>query len=95
MVVRGDRLTHNNDAESPAASLLDTKILMNSVIFDANKGARVLSLDLKDFFLIPDDTMQLNNLNEKNSQQLHLHKNQAWYVWPQTGGSSSIRATKI
>ena len=31
--------------------MLETKILFNSVISDANKGARFCSMDLKDIFL--------------------------------------------
>ena len=44
MVVGGDRLSNNDDPGSPAASLLETKLLLNSVIPDADKGARVLGL---------------------------------------------------
>jgi hypothetical protein len=51
LTVGGDRLPYDNDACSPAASLLETKLLANSVISDAHKGARFLSSDLKDFFL--------------------------------------------
>ena len=35
----------------PAASLLETKIVINSVISDAHKGARFMTADLKDYFL--------------------------------------------
>ena len=51
IVVDGDRLSYAQDTWSPAASLLETKILLNSMISDAQKGARFMSLDLKDFFL--------------------------------------------
>ena len=51
IVVGGDRLTYEDDAGSPAASLLETKILLSSVISDAHKGARFMSLDLKEYFL--------------------------------------------
>ena len=51
LVVGGDKLVYEFDSGSPAASLLETKILINSVISDAHKGARFMSLDLKDFFL--------------------------------------------
>ena len=37
LVVGGDKLTCNNDAGSPAASLLETKLLINSVMSDAQK----------------------------------------------------------
>ena len=51
MVVGGDKLTYNEDTGSPAASLVETKIMLNSVISDAHKGAKLLTCDLKDFFL--------------------------------------------
>ena len=44
-------MPYEKDASSPAASLLETKILLNSVISDAKHGARFMSTDLKDFFL--------------------------------------------
>ena len=34
-----------------AANMMETKILLNSVISDAQQGARFLSADLKDHFL--------------------------------------------
>ena len=51
LVVGGDKLEYDNDSGSPAASLLETKMLLNSVISDAKHGAQFLSCDLKDFFL--------------------------------------------
>ena len=51
LVVGGDRLTYNDDAGSPAAFLLETKILLNSVISDAKNGAKFMTCDLKDFYL--------------------------------------------
>ena len=38
-------------AGSPAASLLETKLIINSTISDADKGARFLCANLKDHFL--------------------------------------------
>ena len=49
MTVGGDRLDYPFDSTSPAASLVETKILINSVIPDATHGARFLTLDIKDF----------------------------------------------
>ena len=46
----GDKLSYEADTGSPTASLLETKLLVNSVMSDADKGARFLSCDLKDFF---------------------------------------------
>ena len=50
-VVGGDKLPYDDDPALPAASLLDTKIMINSTISDAKFGARFLSPDLKDHFL--------------------------------------------
>ena len=47
----GDQLSYNDDPGSPAASLLETKILINSVVSDTKHGARFMSIDLKDYFL--------------------------------------------
>lgn len=51
IVVGGDKLSYAEDAGSPTTDMLETKILLNSVISDAPQGARFISLDLKDYFL--------------------------------------------
>ena len=51
LTVSGDRPPYNDDVASPAASLLETKLLLNSTISDASKGARFMTLDIKDFLL--------------------------------------------
>ena len=51
LTVGGDKLYRPYDAGYPAASLLETKLILNSTIPDAKKGARFLSADLKDNFL--------------------------------------------
>ena len=51
LTVGGDKLDFWGDSASPAASLLKTKLLLNSVISDAKWGARFVSIDIKDFFL--------------------------------------------
>jgi hypothetical protein len=51
LTVGGDKLPYDDDAGSPAASLLEMKLLLNSTISDADKGARFLCADLKDHFL--------------------------------------------
>ena len=51
LTVGGDRLYYEDDAASPAASLLETKILLNSTISQSAKGCRFMTLDIKDFFL--------------------------------------------
>ena len=54
LTVGGDRLTYESDAASPAASLLETKLLINSVISQSARGCRFMTLDIKDFFLQTD-----------------------------------------
>ena len=51
LTVGGDKLEYESDAGSPAASLVETKLTLNSTISDAHRGARFMSADLKDFFL--------------------------------------------
>ena len=51
LTVRGDMLPYPDDAASPAASMLETKLLINSTISDADKGARFMTMDIKGFFL--------------------------------------------
>ena len=46
----GDKLHCNFDVGAPAASLLEAKILFNSVI--STPGAKFISADIKDFFLL-------------------------------------------
>ena len=52
LVVGGDKLDYHDDVGSPAASMLETKLLVNSVISEFTQGARFMSCDLKDFFLM-------------------------------------------
>ena len=51
LTVGGDRLQYPDDTASPAATLLETKLLLNSTISQNAKGARFMTLDIKDFFL--------------------------------------------
>mmetsp|Transcript_1689 Transcript_1689/g.2424 ORF Transcript_1689/g.2424 Transcript_1689/m.2424 type:complete len:185 (-) Transcript_1689:1101-1655(-) len=51
MTIGGDRLHYQDDTTSPAASIIDTKLLLNSVISDTKLGAKFLTLDVKDYFL--------------------------------------------
>ena len=54
LTIGGDKLEYFLETASPAANILETKILINSVISDTKKGARFLTLDIKDFFLQSD-----------------------------------------
>jgi len=51
ITVGGDKLNYNDDAGSPAANLLETKILINSVISDSDRGAKFMCANIKDHFL--------------------------------------------
>jgi len=51
MTVGGDCLDTYQDVHSPAVSILDVKLRINSTISDAHKGSRYCTADIKDFFL--------------------------------------------
>ena len=52
LTVGGDKLTCNFDVASLASSILEPKMLINSVIPDAHKGVRFLTLDITDFSML-------------------------------------------
>ena len=56
-VVVGDKLPYDTESGSPAANMLETKLLFNSIILDASNGAQFYSMDLKDMFF---HTLMLN-----------------------------------
>ena len=64
-VVGGDKLEYESDTASPTTDLLETKLLINSTISDARKGARFCSVDLRDFFLS-------STMKEPEYMKLHL-----------------------
>ena len=52
MTVGGDRLDYPDETASPAASLIKSKLIANSVIsVHKTKNSHFCSLDIKDFFL--------------------------------------------
>ena len=51
MGVGGGKLDYFFDAGSPTTHLFKTKVLLKSMIYDADKGARFMNCDFKDFFL--------------------------------------------
>ena len=51
LTVGGNVLDYYGDASSPAALLLESKVLLNSVISNATKGAQFCTIDIKDFYL--------------------------------------------
>ncbi len=48
----GDVLEYEGNASPPAVSLLEAKLIINSVISEADRGAKFMSVDLKDFSTI-------------------------------------------
>mmetsp|Transcript_14140 Transcript_14140/g.20198 ORF Transcript_14140/g.20198 Transcript_14140/m.20198 type:complete len:111 (+) Transcript_14140:582-914(+) len=50
MTLGGDELIYAGDAASSSTNIIETKILINSVL--STKGAKFMSLDIKNFFLI-------------------------------------------
>ena len=64
--VGGDYLPYANDAGSPAATLLEAKLILNSTISDTDEVARFFATDLKDFFLAtPMDEPEYMRLHSK------------------------------
>ena len=51
LVVGGDILMYEEEADAPAASILESKLLINIVISDAKQGTRFYSYNHKDLFL--------------------------------------------
>ena len=52
LTIGGNKLDYNHETASLTANLIDTKILINSTISDAHKGAQFMSVDIKDCFLM-------------------------------------------
>ena len=50
MIVRGDKLTFNEYASSLAANLIETKILLNSTIYNAKRRSFLMSSNIKNNF---------------------------------------------
>ena len=51
ITVGGDKLSYDLDAGSPAANILETKLLINGTISDSKQGAWFMTADIKDYFL--------------------------------------------
>jgi hypothetical protein len=66
LTIGGDRLEYTSETASPAASLLETKMLVNSTISDAHLGARFMTIDISNFFL---QTI----LPEKDREYMRIH----------------------
>ena len=46
-----NRLTYLDDPGSPTANLLETKVLLNITISDVKRGARLMTIDIQNYFL--------------------------------------------
>ena len=46
LTIGGDKLLYNDETTSPTADILETKILLNSTISDAHKGAQFMGIDI-------------------------------------------------
>ena len=89
IVVGGDRLSYQSDAGSPATDMVETKIIVNSTISDAHKGARFMTMDIKDFFLaspmtrdefmkvkykyFPEDIREFYDLESKKTEDGYIY----------------------
>ena len=51
LMVGDNRLQYPDNTASPAATLLETKLLLNSTISQSAKGTRFMTIYIKDFFL--------------------------------------------
>ena len=51
LIIGGDVLSYLGDVSLPTDSLLEAKLLMNSVILGSHRGAQFMSLDIKNYFL--------------------------------------------
>ena len=89
ITVVGDRLTYAEDAGSSAVNLLETKVLINSTISDAEKGAEFMTANIIDYFLatprsqleymkdqyqhIPEDMQSIYNLYTKVTAKNYIY----------------------
>ena len=56
LVVGGNELVYKSDAGLPTPDMVETKLLINSIISDKARKARFVTMDLKDMFLHTDMT---------------------------------------
>lgn len=68
LTIGGDKLDYFGETAASTSSLLQAKLLINSVISDAHKGAHFLATDIKDFFLLsflPEDQNEYMRIHSK------------------------------
>ena len=51
ITIGGDLLPFEDDAGSPASNILETKVLINSMISDTSKGSRFMGDNISDYFV--------------------------------------------
>ena len=106
LTVGGDLLECPYDAVSPAASLIETKLIINSTISDAHKGARFMAADLKDFFLntpmphpefmkihrnhLPQEIIKAYDLEKRLTADGYIYPHKTRYVWFKTSRKTSL-----
>ena len=66
LTIGGEKLNYSDKTASPTANLIDTKILVNSTISNAHKGAWFMSIDINDFFL-------MHSLPEVDKEYMRIH----------------------
>ena len=71
LVGGGDKWTCPFKTGSPAANLLEIKLLLNNVISDSDKGARSMILDLKDYFLASPIQTRFTNANSNTNSKIY------------------------
>ena len=67
LTIGGDKLQYKNKTTSPTADLLETKILLNSTISEAHKGARFMGIDIKNHFL-------MTTLPKNDREYMRIHQ---------------------
>ena len=50
-MVGGNHLVYEDDPGYTAASMLEMKLPLNIIVYDAQQGSRFMICDLKDFFI--------------------------------------------
>ena len=109
LIVGGDLLECPYDVASPAASLIETKLIISSTISDAHKGARFMAADLKDFFLktpmphpeymkiqrkyLPREIIEAYDPEGKFTADGCIYTHKTRYVWFKTSRETSLRLT--
>ena len=76
LTVQGDCLQYPDYTASPAASLLEAKLLLNSTISQSSKDAEFITIDIKDFFL---QTVMSESEYMKNHSKYFLQDIQQQY----------------